>query len=93
MGLVVRGIYGEGSEALGNIFQISNQITLGKSEQDIVEDLKGVVSQIISQERAVRDTLVKTSNIQLEDRVYRSLGVLMNSELLKQKKQQNVYQM
>ncbi|GAA3317867.1 hypothetical protein GCM10020331_018350 [Ectobacillus funiculus] len=42
LGLVVRGIYGEGSEALGNIFQVSNQITLGKSEQDIVEDLKKV---------------------------------------------------
>jgi len=42
-GLVVRGIYGEGSEALGNVFQISNQITLGKSEEDIVEDLRGVV--------------------------------------------------
>ena len=40
LGLVVRGIYGEGSEALGNIFQISNQITLGKSEEDIVRDLK-----------------------------------------------------
>ena len=65
MGLVVRGIYGEGSEALGNIFQISNQITLGKSEQDIVEDLKSVVGQIVSQERSVRESLVKTSNIQL----------------------------
>ena len=39
LGLVVRGIYGEGTEALGNIFQISNQITLGKSEEDIIEDL------------------------------------------------------
>jgi protein arginine kinase len=54
LGLVVRGIYGEGSEALGNIFQISNQITLGKSEEDIVDDLKSVVSQIISQERSAR---------------------------------------
>lgn len=85
LGLVVRGIYGEGSEALGNIFQISNQITLGKSEHDIVEDLKSVVSQIVSQERSVRDTLVKTSNIQLEDRVYRSLGVLMNSRIIETK--------
>ncbi|WP_428910360.1 protein arginine kinase [Niallia sp. Krafla_26] len=85
LGLVVRGIYGEGSEALGNIFQISNQITLGKSEQDIVEDLQSVVSQIVSQERAVRDTLIKTSNIQLEDRVFRSLGVLMNSRIIESK--------
>jgi protein arginine kinase len=85
LGLVVRGIYGEGSEALGNIFQISNQITLGKSEKDIVEDLQGVVGQLISQERSAREALRKTSNIQLEDRVYRSLGVLTNSRIIETK--------
>jgi protein arginine kinase len=82
LGLVVRGIYGEGSEALGNIFQISNQITLGKSEEDIGRDLLGVVSQLISQERLARVALQKTSNIQLEDRVNRSLGVLSNSRII-----------
>ncbi|MCM3666883.1 protein arginine kinase [Mesobacillus subterraneus] len=85
LGLVVRGIYGEGSEALGNIFQISNQITLGKSEEDIVEDLKSVVSQIISQERSAREALAKTSNIQLEDRVFRSYGTLANSRIIETK--------
>lgn len=85
LGLVVRGIYGEGSEALGNIFQISNQITLGKSEEDIVEDLKSVVSQIISQERSAREALAKTSNIQLEDRVFRSYGILANSRIIETK--------
>lgn len=85
LGLVVRGIYGEGSEALGNIFQISNQITLGKSEMDIVEDLKSVVSQLISQERSAREALRKTSNIQLEDRVFRSYGVLANSRIIETK--------
>lgn len=85
LGLVVRGIYGEGSEALGNIFQISNQITLGKSEQDICLDLMGVVSQLISQERSAREALRKTSNIQLEDRVFRSLGVLSNSRIIESK--------
>jgi protein arginine kinase len=85
LGLVVRGIYGEGSEALGNIFQISNQITLGKSEEDICSDLKGVVSQLISQERSAREALRKTSNIQLEDRVFRSLGVLSNSRIIESK--------
>lgn len=85
LGLVVRGIYGEGSEALGNIFQISNQITLGKSEEDIVEDLKSVVGQLISQERSARDALVKTSNIQLEDRVFRSYGVLTNCRIIETK--------
>lgn len=85
LGLVVRGIYGEGSEALGNIFQISNQITLGKSEKDIVGDLTSVVKQIITQERAAREALVKTSNIQLEDRVYRSYGILSYSRIIETK--------
>ncbi|WP_066366262.1 protein arginine kinase [Neobacillus fumarioli] len=85
LGLVVRGIYGEGSEALGNIFQISNQITLGKSEEDICRDLMGVVSQLISQERSAREALRKTSNIQLEDRVFRSLGVLENCRIIESK--------
>lgn len=85
LGLVVRGIYGEGSQALGNIFQISNQITLGKSERDIVEDLTSVVQQIIAQERSARDALVKTSHIQLEDRVYRSYGILSNARVIETK--------
>ena len=85
LGLVVRGIYGEGSEVLGNIFQISNQITLGKTEEEIVADLTSVVKQIITQERLAREALVKTSNIQLEDRVYRSLGVLSNARIIDSK--------
>src|SRR5699024_6689636 len=55
LGLVVRGIYGEGSQATGNIFQISNQITLGKSEEDIVEDLQSVVRELIEHERNARN--------------------------------------
>ncbi|PKR83083.1 protein arginine kinase [Heyndrickxia camelliae] len=85
LGLVVRGIYGEGSEALGNIFQISNQMTLGKTEGDIVADLTSVVHQIIAQERSAREALIKTSNIELEDRVYRSYGVLANSRIIESK--------
>ncbi|MFC5733879.1 protein arginine kinase [Cytobacillus gottheilii] len=85
LGLVVRGIYGEGSEALGNIFQVSNQMTLGKSEEDIAEDLKSVVSQLISQERSAREALAKTSNIQLEDRVFRSYGTLLNCRIIETK--------
>ncbi|NSL52621.1 protein arginine kinase [Calidifontibacillus erzurumensis] len=82
LGLVVRGIYGEGSQAQGNIFQISNQITLGMSEQDIVKDLESVVSQVIAQERNAREMLVKTSAIQLEDKVWRSYGQLAHSRII-----------
>jgi protein arginine kinase len=84
-GLVVRGIYGEGSEALGNVFQISNQITLGKSEEDIVEDLRGVVMQLIQQEKVARRDLLNYSKLQLEDRVYRSYGVLAYSRTIHSK--------
>jgi protein arginine kinase len=82
LGLVVRGIYGEGSEAIGNIFQISNQITLGKSEKDIVEDLISVVQQLITQERSTREALYQSSQNQLEDRVYRSFGTLAYSRII-----------
>jgi protein arginine kinase len=85
LGLVVRGIYGEGSEAVGNIFQISNQITLGKSEHDIVEDLHSVVKQLVDQERRARDALMSRSGIQLEDRIFRSYGVLRNSRIIESK--------
>ncbi|BAB03821.1 protein arginine kinase [Halalkalibacterium halodurans] len=85
LGLVVRGIYGEGSEALGNLFQISNQMTLGKSEEDIVEDLRGVVMQLIQQERAARKRLLESSRLQLEDRVYRSYGILAHSRIIESK--------
>ena len=57
LGMTVRGIYGEGSENLGNMYQISNQVTLGKSEQEILEDLQNVVSRIIQNERNARQSL------------------------------------
>ncbi|EHL76301.1 protein arginine kinase [Bacillus smithii] len=85
LGLVVRGIYGEGSQSVGNLFQISNQLTLGKSEEEIVNDLISVVSQIIDQERSAREALVKTNHIQLEDRIFRSYGVLANSRIIESK--------
>lgn len=85
LGLVVRGIYGEGSEALGNVFQISNQITLGKSEEDIVEDLRGVAMQLIQQERSARGALLVSSKIGIEDRVWRSFGILANSRIIQSK--------
>ncbi|WP_458415225.1 protein arginine kinase [Schinkia sp. CFF1] len=82
LGLVVRGIYGEGSQAQGNIFQISNQITLGMSELDIVKDLESVVAQVIAQERTAREMMVKNSHIQLEDKVWRSYGKLAHSRII-----------
>ncbi|WP_208585810.1 protein arginine kinase [Gracilibacillus suaedae] len=85
LGLVVRGIYGEGSEALGNIFQISNQVTLGRSEEDIIEDLKGVVDKLIEHERHARNLLMEQSELELEDRVFRSYGILQHSRIIESK--------
>lgn len=82
LGFVVRGIYGEGSEALGNLFQISNQITLGKSEIDIVEDLQGIMTQLVSQERKARQKLLQESQISLENEIYRSYGLLKYSRIM-----------
>lgn len=76
VGLAVRGLYGEGSEALGNIFQVSNQITLGQSEEEIINNLYSVVKQIIEHEKAARQRLLNESLKRLEDRIYRSYGVL-----------------
>lgn len=82
LGMVVRGIYGEGSENLGNVYQISNQITLGKSEQDILDDLESIVQQVIDKERMARQQLFARAPIALEDRLFRSFGTLMYAKVL-----------
>lgn len=76
LGLAVRGLYGEGSEAYGNIFQISNQLTLGKSEQEIIDNLQSVVQQIVGHEKAARNLLAGESQEGLADRAWRAFGVL-----------------
>lgn len=79
VGLAVRGIYGEGTEVLGNIYQISNQITLGHSEEEIVDHLRNVTMKVLEQERSAREHLLQRGRLQLEDRVYRSYGILANA--------------
>ncbi len=76
VGLAVRGIYGEGTDALGNLFQISNQITLGQSEEEIIGNLHGVARQIVDHERGARQYLLRDGKEQIEDRVCRSFGIL-----------------
>lgn len=76
LGLAVRGLYGENTEASGNMYQLSNQITLGKSESDIVMSIKSIGYQIIEQERLLRTKLLNRSDNKLEDRIMRSYGTL-----------------
>lgn len=85
MGLAIRGIYGEGTEFLGNLFQISNQLTLGRSEKEIIETLKDVTHQIIQKERETRNHLLVHHSLKLEDRIYRSYGILRNARILTSK--------
>jgi len=85
LGLAVRGLYGEGTEASGNLFQISNQVTLGKSEEDIISSLEKVIKQIIGHERNARKLLIKNNVKQVEDRVGRAYGVLKNARVISSK--------
>lgn len=81
IGISVRGLYGENSDSTGNIFQISNQKTLGVSNEDIIYNVKLVVTSIIEQERKAREALLK-SGISLEDTIYRSYGILKNARTI-----------
>lgn len=76
-GMNIRGIYGEGSKAAGDMYQISNKQTLGVSEEEIINNMKIIVEKIIEQERLARKYLAKHS-IELEDKVYRSFGIISN---------------
>lgn len=82
MGYSVRGYYGENSNSLGNIYQISNQITLGLKEEELISDIKKLINQIMEQERAIRKQLLEKNPIYLEDKVYRALGILKNSRIM-----------
>lgn len=80
LGLTLRGIYGEGSEPKGAIYQLSNQVTLGLSEHSAIDNLNNIARQLIAQERAARASLMKSEKVQ--DVVLRSLGLLKNARLL-----------
>lgn len=82
MGFAVRGFYGEHSKAQGHLFQISNQLTLGITEDDLINDLKRMLQQLIEQERKVRQEIFRQQSVALEDKVMRAYGILSNARLL-----------
>lgn len=84
-GITIRGMYGEGTEAQGSLFQISNQITLGQSEQEIIENLNTVTNQIVEQEKNIREKLLQANKLKFEDRIYRSYGILTHARQLSSK--------
>ena len=76
VGLTFRGLYGEGSEVVGNFFQISNQTTLGKPEEDLVDHLHKIVQQVIQYEMQARTVLMREAPTVMEDKIWRAYGLL-----------------
>jgi protein arginine kinase len=84
-GLTVRGVYGEGSGSIGELFQISNQITLGYSEEEIIDNLESIIYQIIEEERKSRNYLLEHDFNKIKDSVMRSLGILKYAYTIEEK--------
>ena len=84
MNLAIRGFYGEGSEAFGDLFQVSNQTTLGKCEKDILAEFEhGIIPRVVDYERVARRTLIEKRRIFLDDQLYRAMGTLRHARLMK----------
>ena len=82
LGLTARGLYGEGTEASGNFFQISNQVSLGRSEEEILENLERILKEVIHQEQTAREGLLANNRVQLEDRIWRAYGILRHAKTM-----------
>lgn len=82
VGMTVRGLYGEGTEIIGNLVQISNQITLGHQEIEILQNIEGVIRQVIEQEQAARQVLLNDSRERIADRAMRSYGLLNYARII-----------
>jgi len=85
LSFTARGLFGEGTQAVGNFFQVSNRATLGLSEKEIIDNLSGVVRQVKEQELTSRQALIKKHRHTFEDSIWRSLGILRNCRLISAK--------
>ncbi len=82
VGLTVRGLYGEGSEIIGNLVQVSNQVTLGQTEEELLDNLYSVIRQVVEQEQAARQALLDKKRANLADRAWRALGLLKHAQIM-----------
>ncbi len=80
LGIVIRGMYGEGSEPYGAVYQLSNQVTLGITEQEAIKNLRDIAMQLVAQERNAREKL--SENINILDDIFRSYGILLYAKLV-----------
>ncbi len=90
IGLAVRGLHGEGSEAMGNLFQVSNQTTLGEAEEEIIGRLNRVIEQILEHERNARALLAQRKSVTLHDQIGRAYGILLNAYSMSSKEALNL---
>ncbi len=82
LSFTTRGLYGEGTQATGNLFQISNQVSLGHTEEELIENINSLIRQIIEQENQARQALLANNNAVLEDKVKRSFGILKSAHII-----------
>lgn len=82
LGLAIRGLYGEGTESFGNLFQISNQVTLGRQEEEILDNVEKTTQKIIHEEQSAREQILKQSRVQIEDQVYRAMAILCAARII-----------
>lgn len=93
LGMTARGLYGEGTEAEGNFFQISNQITLGSAEEDIIDNLERIIRQVIGHEENARKTLMKQNREVLQDKISRANGTLRSAYIINTKEMMGLISM
>ena len=82
VGLTIRGVYGEGAEALGNLYQVSNQVTLGRTEQELISAVTAVGHQLTDMENVLREKTLATSRVTLEDTVFRAWGLMQYARVM-----------
>lgn len=82
LSFTTRGLYGEGTQATGNFFQVSNQVSLGHSEEEIIENINGLIRQIIEQENQARETMLSRNKAMLDDRINRGLAILKSAHII-----------
>lgn len=82
LGLTARGFYGEGTEASGNFFQISNQVAMGRTEIELIENIDQILKQVIEHEQIARESLMTNNRVQLEDRIWRAFGILKHAKTI-----------
>ena len=93
LGMTARGLYGEGTEAEGNFFQISNQITMGSPEEDIIDNMERIIRQVVGHEENSRKSLMKQNREMLQDKIWRANGILRSAHIINTKEMMGLLSM